>query len=520
MYFGDWLSRWAVYAPEKTALVDVASGRRLSYKAFNERADKLAAALRLRYGIRKGDRVAVLAYNCAETLELFFALGKLGAIMVPLNYRLVEPELQYIIQNSESRLLFFGSEFEGTVKAFLPEVALEYVVPFHEDGLLTSYEELMAVPFTGVPEPAEIDLDDPWLILYTSGTTGQPKGAVLTHGTITWNAINTQVGWDLRHDDITLTHTPFFHTGGLNVLTTPLFHRGGTVVLMRQFEATQSLQVIERERCTVVFAVPTMFQMMLESPVFHTSDLSAIRFFISGGAPCPVSLIEAYAQSGLTFKQGYGLTEAGPNCFTLDAKDAVRKAGSVGFPNFHLDVRVVDDAGHDVALGEVGELLIRGPHVIKGYWKNPQATAQAIRDGWLHTGDLVRRDEEGYFYIVDRKKDMIISGGENIYPAELEKILHGHPGIKEAAVIGVPHPKWGEVGRAVVVPRDPASLQGAIFHEATLTEAQVIMYLHERVARYKLPKSVVFTSELPRNPTGKVLKPALRERFGGELAPV
>ncbi len=520
MYFGDWLSRWAVYAPEKTALVDVASGRRLTYRSFNERADKLASALRLRYGIRKGDRVAVLAYNCSETLELFFALGKLGAIMVPLNYRLVEPELQYIIQNSESRLLFFGPEFEGTVKAILPEVSLEYVVPFHDDGLLTSYEELLSMPFTGVPEPAEIDLDDPWLILYTSGTTGQPKGAVLTHGTITWNAVNTQVGWDLRHDDITLTHTPFFHTGGLNVLTTPLFHRGGTVVLVRQFEATQSLRLIERERCTVVFAVPTMFQMMLESPAFHTSDLSSIRFFISGGAPCPVSLIEAYAQSGLTFKQGYGLTEAGPNCFTLDAKDAVRKAGSVGFPNFHLDVRVVDDAGRDVARGEVGELLIRGPHVIKGYWKNPQATAQAIQDGWLHTGDLVRRDEDGYFFIVDRKKDMIISGGENIYPAELEKILHGHPGIKEAAVIGVPHAKWGEVGRAVVVPRDPASLQDAIFNEATLSEAQVIAYLGERVARYKLPKSVIFTSELPRNPTGKVVKPALRERFGGELAMV
>jgi fatty-acyl-CoA synthase len=510
MYFGDWLSRWAMYAPEKTALIDVASGRRLTYLTFNQRADKLASALRRRYGIRKGDRVAVLSYNSSEMLELFFALGKLGALMVPLNYRLVGPEIRYILQDSEARLLFFGPEFEGTVKEILPEVSLDYVVPFQEDGLLTSYEELIAGASDEVPEPAEISLDDAWLILYTSGTTGQPKGAVLTHGTITWNAINTQVGWDLHHDDVTLTHTPFFHTGGLNVLTTPLFHRGGTVVLMRQFDAAQSLELIGQERCTVVFAVPTMYQMMLESPAFEQSDLSSIRFFITGGAPCPVPLIEAYDRHGLTFKQGYGLTEAGPNCFTLDARDAVRKAGSVGFPNFHLDVRVVDDSGKDVAAGEVGELLIRGPHVIKGYWKNPQATAAAIQDGWLHTGDLVRRDEDGYYYIVDRKKDLIISGGENIYPAELEKILHGHPEIKEAAVIGVPHPKWGEVGRAVVVAREGSQLD----------ERAVLEYLQARLARYKLPKSVAFTSELPRNPAGKILKPALRERFGGEFAPV
>ena len=227
-----------------------------------------------------------------------------------------------------------------------------------------------------------------------------------------------------------------------------------------------------------------------------------------GGAPCPVSLIEAYARRGLTFKQGYGLTEAGPNCFTLDGRDAVRKAGSVGFPNMHVDVRVVDDAGVDVPAGAVGELLIRGPHVFPGYYKNPAATAAALEDGWLHTGDLVRRDEEGYFYIVDRKKDMIISGGENIYPAELEKILAGHPAIAEAAVIGVPHPKWGEVGRAVV----------ALRSEGLMSEADVIAYLGERVARYKLPKSVVFVAELPRNATGKVVKADLRAQFGQELA--
>ncbi|MBO9541610.1 long-chain fatty acid--CoA ligase [bacterium] len=500
MYFGDWLSRWATYTPEKVAVIDEASERRLSYRTLNQRCDRLAHVLRHRFGIQKGDRVAVLAQNCSEVLELFFAAGKLGAVLVPINWRLAAPEVRYILDDCGPRALFYGPEFDALVREILPQLALEYVVPLAPDGMLTAYEDLLAMASDEVPTPAEIALDDPHLILYTSGTTGNPKGAILTHGTITWNAINTQVGWDLHHDDVTLAHTPFFHTGGLNVLTTPLLHRGGTVVVMRGFDATRSLSLIEQERCTVVFAVPTMFQMLLDAPNFESSDLSSIRFFITGGAPCPVPLIEAYARRGVTFKQGYGLTEAGPNCFTLDAKDSVRKAGSVGFPNMHLDVRVVDDEGKEVATGEIGELLISGPHVFAGYWRNPQATADAIRDGWLHTGDLVRRDEEGYYYIVDRKKDLFISGGENVYPAELEKALHHHPSIHEAAVIGVPDPKWGEVGRAFVVLREGHML----------TEAEVLDFLRDRLAKYKIPKSVVFSDALPRNSAGKVVKNALR----------
>ncbi len=505
MPFGDWLAKWARYAPSKVALVDEATGRRYTYEALSARVDRAAAALQHLLGVVKGDRIAVLAYNCPETLELMFAAGKIGAILVPLNFRLAVPELAYILGDAAPKVFVYGPEFEEAARELLRTTPVEFPVPFAAGGFAACYEDLLdsSAASEGAVKP-EITLDDPHLILYTSGTTGQPKGAVLTHGTITWNAINTQVGWDLCQDDITITHTPFFHTGGLNVLTTPLLHRGGTVILMRAFDAAKSLQIIERERCTVVFAVPTMFQMMLESPPFGTVDLSSVRFFITGGAPCPVSLIEAYSRRGLTFKQGYGLTEAGPNCFTLDARDAIRKAGSVGFPNMHVDVRVVTDEGDDARPDEVGELLIRGPHVIPGYWRNPDATAQALRGGWLHTGDLVRRDAEGYTYIVDRKKDMFISGGENVYPAELERLLHGHPDISEAAVIGVPDPKWGEVGRAIVVARPGTSL----------TDRDVLAYLDVRVARYKIPKSVVFVSELPRNPSGKVLKPALRDRYG------
>ncbi len=502
MPFGDWLAKWARYAPEKVALVDDASGRRYTYLELERRADRAAAALQRLLGIEKGDRIAILAFNCPQTLELVFAAGKIGAIVVPLNFRLTVPELAYIVADASPKALFFGPEFEATARDVLRQAPVESAVPFAAGDFLTCYEDLLESP--GSSEGAvraEVGLDDPHLILYTSGTTGRPKGAVLTHGSITWNAVNTQVGWDLRHDDITLTHTPFFHTGGLNVLTTPLLHRGGTVVLMRAFDAARSLELIERERATVVFAVPTMFQMMADQPGFGSADLASVRFFITGGAPCPVSLIETYSQRGLTFKQGYGLTEAGPNCFTLDARDAVRKAGSVGFPNMHVDVRIVSEEGRDVGPEEVGELLIRGPHVFGGYWRNPDATAQGLRGGWLHTGDLVRRDAEGFTYIVDRKKDMFISGGENVYPAELERILHGHPAIADVAIIGVPDARWGEVGLAVVVPA------------ATISEQDVLAYLDGKVARYKIPKAVTFAADLPRNAGGKVQKAVLRERI-------
>lgn len=506
MYFGDWLTRWATYAPEKTAVICTATHRRFTYREMNHRADRMAYALRHQLGVEKGDRVAVLAHNCIETLELFFAVGKIGAVLVPVNWRLAAAEVQYVLNDAKPRVLFFGPDFESLTLTLAPELSVSHLVSYAAAERDVHYEGLIAGAGSDKLAETAIALDDPHMILYTSGTTGAPKGAILTHGTITWNAVNTQVGWDLRHDDVTLTHTPFFHTGGFNVLTTPLIHRGGTIVLMPQFDAARSLSLIEEHHVTVVFAVPTMFQMMLESPHFATAELGSVRFFVTGGAPCPIPLIEAYAGRGLTFKQGYGLTEAGPNCFTLDARDAVRKAGSVGFPNMHVDVRIVDDAGETVARGETGELLIQGPHVFPGYWANATATQAAFTDGWLRTGDLVRQDEEGYFYIVDRKKDMFISGGENVYPAEIEKALAAHPAIAEAAVIGVPHPKWGEVGRALV----------ALRAGETLTAEDVQAYLGEHLARYKIPKSVVFLPALPRNATGKIIKGDLRKQFGAE----
>jgi fatty-acyl-CoA synthase len=294
-----------------------------------------------------------------------------------------------------------------------------------------------------------------------------------------------------------------FHAGGLNVLTTPLYHCGGTVVLLRSSEPAAILRAIEQERCTIIFAVPTVFQMLLEHPHFEAADLSSLRFCVTGGSSCPLPIIHRYAARGLQFRQGYGMTEVGVNCFSLAPEDALRKAGSVGRPVFHSRARIVDEEDRDVAPGEVGELVLAGPHVCSGYWQRPEATAEASRGGWWHTGDLVRCDEEGYYYIVGRKKDLFISGGENVYPAEVEAVLLSHPAIAEAAVIPEPDPKWGEVGLAVVVLRTAGSL----------TAQDVTAFCADKLARYKIPRRVVFTDVLPRNAMGKILKAELCARF-------
>jgi fatty-acyl-CoA synthase len=354
-----------------------------------------------------------------------------------------------------------------------------------------------AVPFVTA------DGEEPALILYTSGTTGVPKGALLSHRMITWNAINTQVSWGLQESDIAPISAPFFHAGGLNVLTTPLYHLGGTIVLLRTNEPGEFLRATAAERGTILFAVPTVFQTLMEHPTFDSTDLSSVRFCVTGGSSCPLPIIEGYALRGLVFRQGYGLTEVGVNCFSLAPEDALRKAGSVGRPVFHSRARLVDDEDRDVAAGDVGELVLAGPHVCSGYWHRPEATAEAFRGGWWHTGDLARRDEDGYYYIVGRKKDMYISGGENVYPTEVEGVLATHPEVAEVAVIAQPDPKWGEVGVAVGVLRTP----GAV------TAEELIAFCDGKLARYKIPRRVVFVDVLPRNAMGKVIKSELVARF-------
>jgi fatty-acyl-CoA synthase len=498
---GEWLDRREQLTPEKIGLVDLESGARLTYRALNLRARALAARLANEYGVRQGDRVAILAANSPEYLDAFFACALLGAMLVPLNWRLTPHELAVMLRDCTPRLIVHDAGNRQRAASAAEQV-------------LDALPALRLVPtwaFPGAePELAALavpchtaDGEEPVLILYTSGTTGVPKGALLSHRMLTWNAVNTQVSWGLCDSDVTPTFAPFFHAGGLNVLTTPLYHCGGTVVLLPSAEPGGVLRAVEAERCTIVFAVPTVFQAMMEHPDFAATDFSSVRFCVTGGSSCPLPVIQRYAARGLVFRQGYGLTEVGVNCFSLAPEDALRKAGSVGRPVFHSRARIVDEEGRDVARGAVGELALSGPHVCSGYWGRPEATAEAYREGWWHTGDLVQRDEENYYYIVGRKKDLYISGGENVYPAEVEGVLATHPAIAEVAIIGQPDAKWGEVGLAVVVARAPG----------TLTAEEVIAFCDGRLARYKIPRRVVFADALPRNAMGKVIKAELRSRY-------
>ncbi|HEX8995440.1 MAG TPA: long-chain fatty acid--CoA ligase [Ktedonobacterales bacterium] len=494
---GEWLARREQLSPNQIGLIDVATGERLTYRALNTRCRALATLLAERHGVRAGDRVAALAANSPEYLDAFFACALLGAIFTPLNWRLTVPELSGILADCEPKLLLHDATYAALAAAAsgasggLPLLSMEDFPG--ENAALAA----RAVPFVST------DGEEIALILYTSGTTGVPKGAMLSHRMLTWNAINTQISWGLRENDIAPTFAPFFHAGGLNVLTTPLYHLGGTVVLLRDTSPEAVLRAIAAERCTLLFAVPTVFQMIMESPAFAGADLSSLRFCISGGSSCPLPVIEGYAARGLEFRQGYGLTEVGVNCFSLAPEDARRKVGSVGRPVFHSRARIVDERDVEVADGDVGELTLAGPHVCSGYWRRPEATLEAARGGWWHTGDLVRRDAEGYYYIVGRKKDMFISGGENVYPAEVEGVLATHEGIADVAVLGRPDPKWGEVGLAVVAPRQPGAL----------TEQDILAFCDGKLARFKIPKSVVFADALPRNAMGKVVKAALYERY-------
>jgi fatty-acyl-CoA synthase len=504
MYVRDWMARRAAFSPDKLAVIDAATGSAFSYDQLNERATRLANFLRERAGVRSGDRIAVLAMNRTEMLEAFFAAAKLTAILVPLNYRLALPELQYILEDSEPEVLLYESDFAAVATRLRNHLKINYSISFDgSDAADIDYDRALVESNADPVEVAAFDAEMPALIIYTSGTTGRPKGALLSHRMLTWNSINTNMAWDLVSTDITTAHAPMFHTGGLNVLTLPLLHIGGTVVMMRSFDATCALEAIETHRCTVFFGVPTMFQMMMQSQRFEGADLSSIRFFVSGGAPCPIPLIEAYQRRGISFLQGFGLTEVGPNCFRLGAEDAFRKAGSIGFPNFHTEARIVTESGRDVERGEVGELILRGLHVCSGYWQNSQASSAALAGGWFHTGDLARQDEDGYYYIAGRAKDMIISGGENIYPAEVEAVLHTHPAIASASLIGLTDSKWGETPVAVVITRPSLSV----------TAEELIEYCSGRLARYKIPRQVFFVTEFPLSGSGKIAKRILKEEI-------
>ncbi len=510
---GWWLTRRAFLSPEREAYVGD-NGERLTFAEFNARCNQTANAF-LDANVQKGERVGLLLMNSAEFVEAYFALGKIGAVVVPLNWRLVADELEFILKDSGTSRLIFDDDFVDTV------------TDLHARGDQTDIKQWLQVRNPDKAEPAyfaddylafrdagsatepEIRAsdDDLLYIMYTSGTTGLPKGVVHTHNTCIWGCITIAATTYYREDDRYLSPLPMFHVGALTPLTL-CFYRGVTSVIMRSFDPVRAWELVDREKVTTGLLVPAMLNFMLQVPDLTRFDFSRWRWCLSGAAPVPESLIEAYAGIGVEVHQVYGLTESCGPAALIDADNALKRIGSTGKAFFHTDVRIVDANGEDCAPGVPGEVLVAGPHIMREYWNQPQATAQAIVNGWLHTGDVAHMDADGFIYIEDRIKDMIISGGENVYPAEIEKVLQTHPAVSDVGVIGQPSDKWGESPFAVVVRKD-----------AALTEAEVLDFCQGRLAGYKRPKGVAFVDTVPRNPSGKILKRLLREQFPGP-APV
>lgn len=482
---GSWLQKRSQHSPYKIAVIDGETGERWNYKQLFDRSREMAGRL-LSAGIGPGDRVALLSPNHIVYFELLFACVDIGAIFVPLNWRLAENEWNYIVRDCKAKCVIVHDDYLEEAKQLKCQV-------FSLDELATKEIQKKVSHSTRINDAAAI--------IYTGGTTGHPKGVILTNENITCNAINTIVSWGLHGEDTTLTCLPMFHTGGLNALSTPLLMAGGTVVLMRSFDAEKAIKLLDLYKCTIALMVPTMYSMLIEHPHFQGTDFPTMKTFLSGGAPCPLEIYEIFYQKGKLFKEGYGLTEAGPNNFYIDPFEAYGKKGSVGKAMLFNEVKLMVNDSLEAMEEEVGEIYIRGSHVFSEYWGKEEETKKAKHDGWLRTGDLGRRDEDGYFYIVGRTKEMIISGGENIYPLEVEQILCQHEAVKEACVIGVPHPVWGEAVIAIVSSKRQTS------------ERELLTFCKTRIGVYKIPKKIVFVPEVPKTAVGKMDKKNLQNSF-------
>jgi fatty-acyl-CoA synthase len=488
---GSWPARRAAISPDRVALVF--GDRSTTYAGLHERVSRLASSLRAA-GISPGDRVAYLGPNHPAFVETMFATYVVGGVFVPLNFRLAAPEVDYQLQDSGARVLVYGPECSAVVAESALVDSLLRLVP------LTAYESWL---LSGEAQAAAeaVSLDSPACILYTSGTTGRPKGAVLTHGNVIWNCYNLLVGVDVAGDEVTLISAPLFHVAALNQCLLPTVLKGGCSVIMPAWDVPACFDLIERHGVTWMFGVTTMYAGLAQSPRWDSADLSSVRNLIVGGASLPEELIRIYLRRGLTFCQGYGLTETAPGATFLEATESAGHVGSAGVPVFFADVRCVRPDLSPTTPGEPGEVQVRGPNVTPGYWGNESATAASFTgDGWLRTGDIAVVSADGHYRIVDRLTDMFVSGGENVYPAEVEAAIFEHPAVGEAAVVGVPDEKWGEVGRAFVV----------VAPDRTVTVDELRAFLSGRLARYKIPKHVTLVTELPRTGSGKVRKAPLR----------
>jgi fatty-acyl-CoA synthase len=491
-----WLRHRAHLTGSREALVD--GQTRLTYGELWENVQRAAALLR-ELDVARGDRVATLTVNCHEFVELFYATAELGAMLVPLNWRLAPVELEYQLRDAGARALFYGADHAALADQLGPDVPVRVRIELGPE--YATMRDRLAPP--GESDPARFS--DPHLMLYTSGTTGHPKGAVLTHANTYWNVANVSAGFGLSERDTTLTVLPMFHSGGIGLFTIPSLTLGGRVIVHPKFDAARLLETVARERVDLAFGVPAIWLELARDEGFTPDRYPSLRALPSGGAPLPVPLIETLAARGWVVLQGYGLTETAPGGTVIAPEDWRRKAGTVGKAFAFTGLRVVGDDERPLPAGMIGEVHFRGPNVFAGYWNRPDATAEAFTaDGWFRSGDLGVLDDEGFLTLVDRKKDMVITGGENVYSAEVEDVLFAHPAVAEAAIIGVPDERWGEAVCAVVALRPSASA----------TADDLIAHCRTRLARYKTPKYVVFVDALPRNAAGKVLKRTLREEVG------
>lgn len=499
MITNDWSLKWAGYNPDKVAVAEFETGRQLTYSQLNKLGNGLSYYFTHELKLKKGDRIAILAENCLEYIALLAVAQKTGIILVPLNYRLTSHEIDFLISDSEPALIITEDKFFEKVQQTSAFKAVKHHLNLLD--LQSKTVELLNSKDIASITGETITHQDAALIIYTSGTTAFPKGSVYTHGMMFWNSINTQLRLDITSADRSVNVAPPFHTGNWNVLLTPFLHHGAYTLIMNSFDADKVLEVLEKDDLTIFWAVPTMLKMMADSPHFANVNLSKIRYFIVGGEAMPVPLIEKWHAKGVPIRQGYGLTEVGPNVTSLNHQDAIRKAGSIGKPNFYYGAKLVDEHGNETEPNQPGELVLSGPTVTPGYWKNPEATASTIIDGWFHTGDIMRRDEEGFLFVVDRIKNMYISGAENVYPAEIEYLLRSHPAIDAVAIIGVPDEKWGESGMAFIVVKAGENLSAE----------DIFAYCHSKLAKFKIPKFVKFLDELPKNDAGKIDRKKLKE---------
>lgn len=511
-----WIGNYSYFrarlSPNKEAIYDLDNDKHYTYADLDNRSNILANYLSEKLGIEKGDRIAFITRNCIELFDAYYATAKLGAILVPYNARLSVEELAQLIKNEKPRILFYEDIFKDTIYGLKQKVEIEnYIVLSNADKAIEDlhYEEVINYSNNNFRVCKNLDLEDIHLLIHTGGTTGLPKGAMMSHRAMLFNSMNEIITWNISNKDSAHLLLPMFHTGGWNLLTLPLLHAGGRLIINKQFDPQLSLKIINNEKPTFVFGAATIFRMMVNLPEFENTDFSSVRWIMAGAAPTPINIMEIFWNKGIRFVLGYGMTEAGPNNLSAPAEFMTfeqigEKYASVGKPMYFTQAKIVDDNGNEVGIDEEGELIWSGPQIFSGYWNNEEETKKTLRNGWVYTGDMVKKDKDGFIYIVGRKKNMYISGGENVFPPEIERVIYDFPAVHEVCVIGVPDESWGEVGKAVIVLKP----------NMKATKEEIITYLKENLAHYKVPKYITFADELPKSNVGKIVISQVSRLYG------